>query len=931
MSNRTRIAARAAAGLLAAALIALALRRWLGTSPAPLRVRLEALPLVASRLPAALRGVIELVNPRVFWALVLAPWFVLAATASLADLPRAQRALGVVARLTLAGLLLVALARPVSTATSARVCTVFLVDVSESVADDALESFRASVEGALRARGDNDVRAVTFARRPRVIDLPGALAASQHLAPFARHAGDGAGAGTDLAAALSLSYGLFPPGALRRVVVLSDGVQTDGDALAEASRASRFGVRVSVVPSRAAAPAEVAVRDLRLPDRVRVNEPFDVRATVFSSRPARATLTLMQGESLNGLDGTRAADLAPGDNEVRFRSVVRVPGDVTYSLRVAAEGGDRFRENNRYVTTATVPGPPAVLYVEGDQAHAQYFRAALSGGDFEVETRGAREFPQTLHEMERFDFIVMSDVGAESVSQGAQAALARYVRELGGGFMMAGGARSFGLGGWQGTEVERLLPVRMESERRRDQPSVALALVIDRSGSMQGTPLLLAQSAALAAARALGPDDLIEVIAFDSEPDRVVRMQSARNRVRIENELRRLRSGGGTAIFPALDAASQDLAVTRATTRHVILLTDGEGQPDEPPRIQTLVDAMFGDGVTVSAVGLGATVNRPLLEGVARRGHGRSYFTADASNLPQIFLRETNLVARSAAVEEPVQPRVVAQASFLRELGGAAPYLYGYVSTRPKSEPAQVLLETDGSDPEPLLARWRVGLGWSLAWTSDLKNRWAVEWVRWPRWAPFWTQLVREHMRQRQRHELGLRAEMVAGSVHASVDAITDRDRFDNGLTSELTIKGPQPGGREERVPMRQVAPGRYEADVPLDRYGAFTLRAVHRRDGRVVAESRGQVNNPYPREYAALEPDVALLTALARATGGAVDPSPRAVWDPRGESVRHARPLWAWPVGAAVAMLLVDLLLRRVRLFDRQFRARGWAYPPRS
>lgn len=122
---------------------------------------------------------------------------------------------------------------------------------------------------------------------------------------------------------------------------------------------------------------------------------------------------------------------------------------------------------------------------------------------------------------------------------------------------------------------------------------------------------------------------------------------------------------------------------------------------------------------------------------------------------------------------------------------------------------------------------------------------------------------------------------------------------------------------------MRQIAPGRYEADIPLSRYGVFGLRAVHRRDGRVVAESRGEVNNPYPREYATVVPDLALLEALARSTGGRVDPSPRALGDSGGAVVRRSRPLWKWPVGAAVVLLLLDVLLRRVRLFDRQFRAR--------
>lgn len=925
-SARTAALVRLALTLGLSGLIAWLLARHLGLHPAPLRIDLARLPWMASVAARVPDHTVEILRPQLLWGAVFLPYFALVVGSSLADLPSLQRALGVVVRAALVSLVLLALARPSATSRSHKVCTVFLIDVSESVSDEALADARATLESAIRARGENLVRAVTFARRPRGISLPEALAPGQHVSTIVRHeTATRAGAGTDLAAALSLSYGLFPPGYLRRGVVLSDGVQTDGDALAEASRAARFGVRVSTVPNRRPVPAEIAVREMRLPEHIRVNEPFEVRVGVFASRASRAALTLMQGEAVNGLEGTRTVDLHPGDNEVRFRSVVRVPGDVTYAVSLAPEGGptaDRFRENNRYVTTATVPGRPSVLYVEGDTGHSEYLRSALDAGDFEVETRGGREFPQTLREMERFDFIILSDVGAEMVSAGAQDALSRYVRDLGGGFMMAGGPRSFGLGGWQGTEVERLLPVRMDSERRHDQPSVALCIVMDRSGSMQGRPLQLAQAAALATARALGPDDLIEVIAFDTEPTTLVRMQAASNRARIADSISRLRPGGGTAIFPGLDLASRDLALARAVTRHVILLTDGQGQPDEPPHIEEVVRSMVSDGITVSAVGLGTQVDRHLLEQIGRTwGGGRSYFTADANNLPQIFLRETSLVSRSAVVEEPVSPRVVAHAGFLREVeGGAIPYLYGYVSTRPKPEPAVVLMETDTDPVEPLLARWRVGLGWSLAWTSDVKNRWAVEWIHWPRWQAFWSQLVREHMRQRRRHELGLRAELIGGVVHVAVDAITQDDRFDNGLTSELTLRGPQPGGREDRVPMRQVAPGRYEADVPLDRYGAFALHAVHRRDGAVVAESFGQVNNPYPREYAAVEPDVATLTALAQATRGEVDPSPAAMFDAHGESVAHAMSLWKFPIFGAVGLLLLDLLLRRVRLFDRGF-----------
>ena len=190
-----------------------------------------------------------------------------------------------------------------------------------------------------------------------------------------------------------------------------------------------------------------------------------------------------------------------------------------------------------------VPGRPTVLYVEGAEGRGRYLAQALGAAEYEVDVRGPRSIPSRVEELQRYDFFILSDVPAEGVSLSQQEAIERYVRDFGGGFLMSGGDRSFGLGGWQGTRLERMLPVRMDSERRRDQPSLGLALVIDKSGSMNGPKMELAKEAAKATAELLGSDDYIEVIGFDSAPQAIVRMQSARNRVRI---LTRYRTASGT-------------------------------------------------------------------------------------------------------------------------------------------------------------------------------------------------------------------------------------------------------------------------------------------------------------------------------------------------------------------------------------------------
>jgi len=882
----------------------------------------------------------ELLSPRMLGLALLAPYFVWVIGRTLSDLPTVQKVISVLLRVSFVALLALGLARLARTATTEKVCTVYLVDVSESVPDSALADARAEVQKGLDAKPkDALVRVITFAKRPRVVPLADDAKEAPLLArhePVANGAGaaasapHGLGAATDVASALQLAYGLYPAGYLRRAVLLSDGVETDGDMLAEANRAKQFGVKVFTVPYRRPVPGEVAVRDLRAPDKIHVDEPFLLHADVFSSRPQTVKCVLKQGEAINGLDGVRSVDLVAGDNEVAFKSVVRVAGEVTYSVELSQIPEDHFTENNRYAVTIAVPGRPSVLYIEGNPARASYLASALNVQGFEVDPRGPNEMPSSLRELERYDFVILSDTPAEAVSLSQQDAVESYVRDLGGGFLFAGGESGFGLGGWDHTALERILPVRMDAEKRRDEPDVAMALVIDRSGSMSGLPLEMAKAAAKATADTLAGEDLLEVIAFDSQPTRIVKMTPAKHRARIQADIARLAPGGGTEIFSALDAAYQSLGVARARKKHVILLTDGQAPQNG---IRDLIQAMTAEGMTISTVGLGSGVDEGLLRSISDLGGGRFYKVTDPQSLPRVFTRETEMVSRSAAVEEYFQPRLVAPADFLRGIDVAtAPFLHGYVATKMKPPPAQEILESELG--EPILARWHVGLGWTIAWTSDVKNLWAVEWLRWPGYGQFWGQLVREHMRQKKRQQLDMRAEIdtATGRVKASIDAVGADDKFQNGLDGHLDIKGAEGtlagASGTKKIPLRQTAPGRYEADFPIDRYGSFVLHGSLEKsveDGKggeknvTVAESFGHVTNPYPREYLALAPDLVALARIAEVTGGGVDAGARAPFDPAGEHVSYHEDLWPRFIGAAIVVFLLDLFVRRVRLFDRK------------
>lgn len=877
---------------------------------------------------------LELLTPSALGLLLALPVLLFALGRSLADLPWPQRILSVFLRFVFLALLALALSSPVRSEATARVCTVVLVDVSDSISDEALGDARREVERVIAARRPDDlVRLVTFAARPRRVELeqsdkklvvPDVAAlrgGSTAKGPAGSAKGSAAeGASTNIQAALELGYGLFPPGYLKRALLVSDGVETDGDLLSEANRARGFGVRLSAVPLRRPVPGEVSVIGLRLPDKVDIGQTFAVTADVYASRESQARVRLFQGEALNGLDGVREVKLHPGRNEVEFKSVVRVGGDVTYALELEPQGPDKFKENNAYRATLEVPGRPLVLYVDGRPERASYLAGALTAQQFDVDLRGPSSFPGSLGELERFDFVVLSDTPKEAVAPGSEELIERYVRDLGGGFLFSGGAAGYGLGGWSHSTLERLLPVRMDAEHRKEMPGVAMALVIDRSGSMTGLPMEMAKAACSATVSTLQGDDLAEVIAFDAEPTRYVKLSPVRYRSRMQADIQRIQPGGGTEIFAALDMAYQDLSVVQARKKHVILLSDGNAPTQG---ISQLVQAMLAESITVTTVGLGSESNGELLRSIADAGGGRYHAVPDPNSLPKIFTRETELVAQQAAVEEWFPVEQVSTADFLKGISvSSAPLLHGYVSTELKPAPAQLVLQSDRG--EPILARWRAGLGWALAWTSDVKNGWAVEWLRWPNFGRFWGQLVREHMRVKRRREIDMKTEVEGSRVRAVVDAFSADERFDNDWQSKLIVRQVGKKGDPKSVPMRQVAPGRYAADVELDGYGSFLLRAEHTRresDGSVrpVGVSFAHVSNPYPREYASFEPDLERLSRAAKAAGGSVDPEPKSLFDPGGEQIVHHAELYGRFVLASLVVFLLDLLVRRVRLFDRK------------
>jgi len=858
---------------------------------------------------------VDLLAPQ--WLLLgsVVPAFFLLRVLSLTDLSLTQQVVQATLRsLVVAGVAL-ALARPSWITETKRVSTIALVDVSDSVSERQLDAARRYVDQIAKAEGDGNLQLITFAEKPKVVRVTGTSSGtgSSLVQSIARH--DGAGAGTDTQAAMQLAYGMFPEGHLPRMVIISDGNQTAGDAAVEAYRAKELGVKVSWRTFDQDKTSELRVAGVLVPDDIKVGQPFDVTAEVWSTEPQRAALSLQQDEFANALESRKEVELREGKNLIKFKSEAKRAGATTYTLRLESFEKDTEKANNVAVMTAPVKGKPSVLYVEGGYARepgsATYMQNALEHENIDVTIRGHNGLPSTAKELEKFDLVMVSDVPAHLMSAASMAALDGYVNGLGGGLIMAGGEDSFGSGGYERTRIEQMMPVRFDSQKIKEQPDIALVLVIDRSGSMQGPKLEAAKESARVTAEVLSPNDYIAVVVFDSEAQVFVRPQRAANRMRISTEISRLTSGGGTNIFPGLKEAYEVLQGINAKVKHVILLSDGEAPHDG---IMELVGDMRSSRITVSSVGVQGA-DRNLLTMIADAGEGRLYMVEDLGALPKIFMKETQEAQKSQLVEDVVRVRVAKRVEAIEGTNVEnAPPLHGYVTTKPKPTGEMILISDLG---EPILARWRYGAGTAVAWTSDVKNRWSVEWLRWGGYPKFWAQVVRSTMRRKVYDSYDLSAKVADGRAMVTVDAIDTGDRFVNELDTELQVIDPANNKVTQAMPMGQTAAGRYTADFKIQKYGSFLLKAVHKRDGKTVAESLGSVALSYPLEYLRSTPNAEPLKHAAQVSGGMDQADPAKLWDASGDApLKYPQDLWPYVLIGVVGLFLLDLYAKRVRLF---------------
>ena len=794
-------------------------------------------------------------------------------------------------------LVILAMSQPVLHRSGSWLSVVYLLDVSHSIKPRAVDEAITWVQDAFE-RGEADTSGF-FAFGANVVEADDAAGLREVRVTDGSVLGAVDRSATDLEAAIERGLAALPPYHIARLVLLTDGHDNRGDFGRAVDRLRFDGVRTYTRTTAARDRADAWIDSLESGDTVTAGLPFALRVEMFAQVAAEGTLIVAQDRRVLT---SEVVQLSPGAKTVELRPVLDDRGPALLDVLLQVEG-DPEPENNIVQIALHVVERPRLLYVEGRPGTVDYLRDALLEGGFEVDIGLPWNLPEDIKRLEPYAAVILSDVDPQLLSIQAMNAIERYVSDYGGGLVLAGGESVYGEDGYADTPIERTLPIWFKAERK--PKDLALVIALDKSYSMVGDKMALAKEASKAALELLEDEQQFGLLAFDYHFYWPVPIQLASGKGRLRERIAAIEASSPTNIYPAMQDVFLSLQQTEAEVKHVILLSDGKTYEDD---YEGLLTDMTEAEITVSTVAVGSKADRELLSNIARWGDGRSYFIEDPTRVPEIFVDETQK-AQGITLEEDNEVHLEVRKS-IEALAGLemdnAPALLGYVRTMSKDN-AEVVLDT-GDDGDPIMVRWQYGLGRSVFFAADVKNRWSAPWLEWDGYGKFWVQLVREAMLQDAFKSPSFKAARDQEGARISLELVDASGRHQNALRPSVTATL---GGDESEIELAQVAPGRYEARVPLSLDSQGSFRWSDRGDDieRTLVPVASEERRYRPADDEALR-------NLSIATGGVHDPALDELFDTSDQTV--TRPLRLWPLLAVLALFLylANMLLRRIRVF---------------
>ena len=896
---------------------------WL-LPPAPRLV--TARSLVTPLVVLGLVGVAWLANrsahwlgfarPQAFLALALAPWFWWLHQTGRAAGSRLRQELVLAARLVLLVLLALVLARPQAIRVSDQLAVIYALDRSDSLGEKTADQALRYVLRTVAEKPGRDMAGLVVFGRHAAVELP-PRASFPFEAVNVRVQRDG----TNLGRALSLAAALAPEGQPTRIVLISDGVETEGNVTAVLDELRARRIPVDVLPIHYDYPHEAWLERLELPRHVKTGETYEAGVLLSSLAAGSGRLVLRE----NGqVIAEETISFQAGRNRFQLPLYMRGPGYYEYTATLEMpEGRDGCRENNTAVGSIYLEGKGKVLVVVDPEGSYQDHRPlvqALRQTDRDVEVVTPATFPPDVSALLPYHVVVVVNVPADAFTPPQLVTIHDAIHGQGTGFLMVGGELSFGAGGYRGSPVEKALPVTMDVKQKKILPKGALAICLHTCEFPEGNTW--AKRITKAAIRVLGSEDDVGVLAsnWSGSDYWIFPLSAAWGRDDMFTLLNSAEIGDMPAFGPSMEMGLEALQASDAAMKHMIIISDGD--PEAPPVKLLRRFQQARVSITTVIINPHGNTSVALMKKLANATGGRFYYPDNPSALPRIFIKEARTLRRNLIQNKTFTPAYRFPSPALKGITSLPP-LHGHVLTTPRPR-AQVVLEVpDTGSIEPVLATWRYGLGKTAAFTSDLGGNWGRDWVTWDHYRSFVQQLVAHLARSAGPSSLRVNA-----TVSGTTGVLTVEDTAPDPRPEVPAAAVRDPAGNVARLELAAVGPGRYRGFFPVQTRGRYQVVVSGVGKDR-TEEAVEFLTVPYSAEYLRFRTDPLALRRIAERTGGRLltgGEGGRDIFVEKREARQRARPVFDWFLILLACLLPLEVALRRLQIDPRLLL--GWIVP---
>ncbi len=520
---------------------------------------------------------------------------------------------------------------------------------------------------------------------------------------------------TDIVSALNYAKDRFTNPKAGKIILMTDGIETEGKAMSDILSLASSGLKVDTVYFSNDYDDEVQITSITAPDyNIVIGNTASLSVTLKSSFAGSASLTLYDNDIKSP---SKQIELKAGEENFEFEYVFITPGAHRVYFEIESNG-DNLTQNNTYFSYLYLYVFDKVLIVDGDGQSERL--ETLIKDDYNVTVVNITDVPKTLDQLREYDEVILMNVERKDMKD-FETILYSYVFEHGGGLFTIGGDKAYGRKDLEKSDYQKMLPV----EAINYTPPLGLVIIIDRSGSMYGAKLDMAKEGATACVNALNDRDYCGIITLENSYSEAIGLTRVSEKDIILRAIANIGGGGGTVYSGAIQLAGNALQALNVEKRHIIFISDGEPS-DLPSEYEPLITNYYEKaGITMSTVFVsdpGSTKGEDVMIRIKELAHGRYHNAAADPSSISLFMREDVRVPEiTEYVPETFTPKLKENSSIASGIVGAMPDLDGFYGTKPKNDEVTLL----SGAFVPIYAQWKYGKGRVGSFMCDLNGTWS--------------------------------------------------------------------------------------------------------------------------------------------------------------------------------------------------------------